>query len=125
TRAVCVRATGAKVGASYAVTAKAARVCGCRCKRMLTPGLADLFESLIVSGAATHSVEILRNKRMIVVGQRKPIHVDRSFVTGVSTQSQTDAAIDRTTIHLHEVKQLAHDDIRAGNGPNARLVQRR
>src|SRR5437762_10772309 len=90
---------------------------------MFTPGLAELLESLSIVSAAIHSVKILRNKRMIVVGQSKPIHVDRPFVTGVSTQSETDAAIDRTTIHLHEVKQLAHDDIRAGNGPNARLVQ--
>ena len=35
--------------AAYTIASKAARVCRCRCERMFTPGLADLFEPLIVS----------------------------------------------------------------------------
>ena len=63
---------------------------------MFTPGLAELFEPLVVSGAATHSVKILRNKRMVIAPQRKPIHVDGSFVARISSQRDSDAAVDRT-----------------------------
>ena len=34
-------------------------------KRMFQPGLADLFEALVVIGAAAHPVEILWDNRMI------------------------------------------------------------
>lgn len=64
---------------------------------MLTPGLADLLELVVVTGAATHSVKILRNKGMIVAWQLEPVDVDRSFVTGISPQGDTDAVIDRAT----------------------------
>ena len=40
----------------------------------LQPGLANLLEPFVVVGAAAHSVKILRNKRMVVVRQCKPIH---------------------------------------------------
>jgi hypothetical protein len=65
---------------------------------MFTPGLAELFEPLVESGAATHSVKILRNKRMIVVWQGKPIHVDRSFVACISPQRDSDLVIDGTRV---------------------------
>ena len=67
---------------------------------MLTPGLAKLLEPLIVSRAATHSIKILRNKGMVVARQGKPIHVDRPFVAGISSQSEADAAIDCTTVAI-------------------------
>ena len=92
-------------------------------KRMFTPGLADLFEALVVSGAATHSVKVLRNKRMIVVRQSKPIHVDRPFVTRISSQSEADAAIRQNHCPIAPSQSGRHDDIGAGNGPNAGLVQ--
>src|SRR5713101_438459 len=92
---------------------------------MLTPGLADLFKPLVVSGAATHSVNILRDKRSVVGRQTKPIDVDRPFVAGISPQSEADAAPNGTSLGLHKVKQTADDDIGAGNGPRERLVQRR
>ena len=72
------------MGTAYTVTSKVARVCRCRRKRVLAPGLTDLFELVVVIGAATHSVKILRNKRMIVAWQCKPIHVDRSFIARIS-----------------------------------------
>ena len=92
---------------------------------MLTPGLADLFEPLVVSGAATHPVNILRNKGMVAVRQGKPIYVLDPFVARVSSQSEADAASHGTIIGLHKVKQTADDDIGAGNGPRERSVQRR
>ena len=80
------------MGAAYTVASKVAPVGRCRRKRVLTPGLAELFEPLIVSGAATHPVKILRNKWMVAVWQGKPIHVHRPFVTRISSQSEADAA---------------------------------
>ena len=67
---------------------------------MLTPGLAKLLETLVVSGAAAHSVKILRNKGMVVVRQGKPIHVDRPFVAGIGSQRDPHAAIYCTTGQL-------------------------
>ena len=89
---------------------------------MLTPGLADLFEPLVVSGAAAHSVEILRNKRMVIAWQCNPSHVNRPFVTRIGSQSEADAASDRTIIRLLEANQITDDDVGAGNGPNARFI---
>src|SRR6266446_1469827 len=113
------------MGAAYTVASKVAPVGRCRRTRVLTPRLADLFKPIIVSGAATHSINILRNKRMVVARQGKPIHVDRPFVTCISPKSEADAAPDGTSLGLHKVKQTADDDIGAGNGPRERLVQRR
>jgi len=67
---------------------------------MLTPGLADLLELLRVISAATHSVNILRNKRMVVVRQGKPVHVDRPLVAGIGSQSETHATPDGTSLGL-------------------------
>src|SRR4029077_7269939 len=109
TGAVCVRATGAKMGAAYTVASETAPVRRCRRKCVLTPGLADLFEPLVVTGPATHPVNILRNKWMVAVRQGKPIHVDRPFVTRISSQSEADAASNRTSLGLHKIKQTADD----------------
>src|SRR4029078_6032473 len=91
---------------------------------MFTPRLAELFEPVVISDAATHSIKILRNKRMVAVRQSKPIHVNCSLVTGISSQRDSDLAIDSTTVQLRQTQQLAHDDIRAGNCPNIGLMQR-
>ena len=84
--------------AAYTVTSKAARVGRCCRKRVLTPGLADLFEPLVVRGAAAHPVKILRNKRMTIVWQGKPLHVFSPFVTGIGTQRDADTVFDGTIV---------------------------
>ena len=118
--AVCIGATGAKMIAAYPVAAEAAGVRGCRCKRVLAPGLAELFESLGVVSATTHSIKILWNEGMVIAWQSNPIDVHCTFVTSVSSQSQANEAVDRTIFILNEVKQLTHDDIGAGNSANGR-----
>ena len=92
---------------------------------MLTPGLADLLETVVVTGPAAHSVNILRNKRMVVTRQGKPIHVLRPFVAGIGSQSEPHAAPDGTSLGLYQADQLADDDVGAGDSPRKRLVQRR
>jgi hypothetical protein len=89
---------------------------------VLTPGLADLLEQLSVVSAATHSINILRNKWMVVARQGKPIHVNRPLVAGVGSQSETYAATDCTIIGLHQADQLAYDDVGAGDSPDTGLV---
>ena len=81
-----------------------------------------MFELLSVVSTATHSVKILRNERMTIVWLGKPIHVLGSFITGVSAQRESDAAVDGARVHLLQANQFAYDDIGAGNGPNAGLV---
>ena len=90
---------------------------------MLTPGLADLLEPLSIVSVATHSVNILRNKRMVVTRQGKPIHVDCPLVAGIGSQSEAHAPPNGTTLGLHQADQLAHDDVGAGDGPDVGLVQ--
>ncbi len=69
TGAVCIRAAGAKMLAAYTIAPKSAPVGRCRRKGVLTPGLTDLFEPVVVSSSATHSVKILRNKRVVIARQ--------------------------------------------------------
>jgi hypothetical protein len=71
-----IGASGAELvalNASRGVTAKAAFVVVSCEERMFYPGLADVLEALVVVGASTHPVEILRNDRVASVRQRKPI----------------------------------------------------
>ena len=89
---------------------------------MLTPGLADLLKPVVVVSATTHSVNILRNKGVVVVRQGKPIHVDRPFVTGVSSQRDAHPAINCATVQLLQADQLADDDVRSGDSADTRLL---
>ena len=89
---------------------------------MLTPGLADLLELLTIVRAATHSINILRNKGVVVARQGKPIHVDRPFVTGIGSQRDAHPAINCTTVQLLQADQLADDDVRSGDSPDTRLL---
>jgi len=53
---VRIRAAGAKMRAAYSVTAKVADILGqCR-ERMLQPGLADLFEAVVITRSAAHTI---------------------------------------------------------------------
>src|SRR5215469_16614072 len=92
---------------------------------MLAPGLPDLLEAVVVVSADTHSINILRNKRMVIARQGKPIHVDRSLVARIGTQSETHEAVDGTTLRLLQADQITHDDVRAGNSSDARSCQSR
>src|SRR6516165_4200001 len=87
---------------------------------MLAPGLAELFELLSVVSATAHPINILWNEWMIVARQSDPIDVHRPLIACVSSQRETNEAVDLTIFVLNEVKQLAYDDIGARNGPNCR-----
>src|SRR5215831_2362954 len=87
---------------------------------MLAPGLAELFESLSVVSATTHPINILRNKWMVIAWQGNPRDVHRPLIACVSSQRETNEAVDLTIFVLNEVKQFAYNDIGARNGPNCR-----
>ena len=61
-----------------------------RSERMLHPGLADLLKAVIVARSAAHSIEIMRNKRMVCRGQRKKIHGHVAGIAGGSAHTQAD-----------------------------------
>src|SRR5439155_9047299 len=104
--------------AAYTVASEVARVGRCRRKRVLTPGLADLFEPIVVGGAATHPVKILGNKRMVIARQLEPTHVLDPFVTGIGSQSEADAPPDGTSLGLLQPNQITDDNIRTRNSPD-------
>src|SRR5690349_23186533 len=105
--------------AASTVATETARVSRCRRKCVLTPGLADLFEPLVVGGAAAHPVKVLRNKGMVIARQRNPSRILDPFVTRISSQSEADAASDGTRVGVLQANEITDDNIRAGNGPNA------
>jgi hypothetical protein len=81
-------------------------------ERMLARGLANLLKPLIVSDAATHAIEILRDNRVIVVRQRKPIQIHGSSVAGFRSDRQADLS-PHSIVKLLQTVQLANDYIRS------------
>ena len=45
-----------------------------RRKCMLKPGLADLFEPLVIGSATAHPIEILRDNRVVGIWQRNQLN---------------------------------------------------
>src|SRR6478752_9556078 len=86
-----------------------------RGKSMFHPGLADLFEPLIVSSATAHPIEILRDNGMIGLRQRKPIERLVAVITRSCSHSQSNEVIYGVVSVLCHLWQVAHNDIRAGH----------
>ena len=80
---------------------------------MLHPGLANLFEAIVVVRAAAHAIEILRDDRMVCLWQSKPIHLDVSIVANVRGHHQAD--LGPATASLDQGGQLSHDGIGPGH----------
>src|SRR4029453_769594 len=110
--------------AAYTIASKAAGVCRCRCESMLTPGLSDLLKTVVVSGAAAHSVNILRNKRVVVAWQGKPIHVFRPFVAGIGSQRNPHPAVYCATVQLYQADQFTDNYVRPGDSSGQRNLKR-
>src|SRR6478752_7384283 len=86
-----------------------------RGKSMFHPGLADLFEPLIVSSATAHPIEILRNNGMIGLRQRKPIERLVAVITRSRSHPQAHKMIYSVVSELCHAWQVAHNDIGAGH----------
>src|SRR5207247_11050688 len=77
------------------------------------PRLADLFEALLVIRAPAHAIQVLRNDRMIGLGQRKPIDWLISVVTRICSYRQTHLC--RVVSHLIHIFDLSNNNIRSGH----------
>jgi hypothetical protein len=60
---------------------------------MLSPRLPDLFEPIVIVRPAAHSVQILRDERVIGVRQLKPIEWLVTVVAGRCSHSEPDEVI--------------------------------
>src|SRR6476620_9917923 len=105
-----MRARGATAGvATTADTTLQRRKC------VLHPGLADLFESLIIGNTTAHPIEVLRDDRVVGVWQRKPIERLVAVITRSCSHSQPNEMIYGVISVLRHLWQIAHNHIGAGN----------
>ena len=84
-------------------------------KCVLKPRLADLLEPLIIGSATAHSIEILRDNRVVGLGQRKPIERLIAVITRSCSHPQPDKVIYGVVSVLGHLRQVAHNDIGAGH----------
>jgi len=80
---------------------------------MFEPGLADLFEAVVVIGPTAHPVEILWDNRMIGLRQRKPVQRLIAIVTRSRSNSQSDEVSIASV--LRHFRQHTDDHIGAGH----------
>src|SRR6266480_685316 len=76
TRPIRIGAAGAQMRAADTVATVAANILRERGEGVFQPGLADLLEPLVVSGAAALAIQILWNDRVIIARQLEPIKID-------------------------------------------------
>src|ERR1700730_3244818 len=100
--------------ATTGVAAKAASVVFQSEERMLQPRLSDLLKAIVVGRSAAHSIEILRNDRMIGLWQLKPIERLVAVVTRGCAHPQTN--LGPATSKLCHGRQISHNDIRSRHG---------
>ena len=101
--------------ATTGVTAKPQTLSSNASERMLHPGLADLFEPVIIISATAHPIEILRNNRVVGIWQRKPIQRLVAVITRSRSHPQPDKMIHSVVSELLPRWQVAHNDIGAGH----------
>src|SRR5215216_2182986 len=99
--------------ATTGVTSTADEVFQCE-ERVLTPGLAYLFEARGVIGASAHPVKILRNKRVIGLRQLKPINWLVAIVARICSYCQPNLRPDRGT-KLCYILDVSNNNIWAGH----------
>ena len=85
------------------------------CKYVLKPGLADLFEPLIIGSATAHPIEILRDNRVVDLRQCKPIERLVTVITRSCSHPQPNKMIYSVVSELCHAWQVAHNHIGAGH----------
>src|SRR6266446_423021 len=95
--------------------AKSAKVVLQRLEGVFQPGLANLFEAVVITSSAAHSIQILWNNRVIVIRQGEPIEFLVSVITRSRSHPQADkASIDSgSTSRLGHCRKISNDDIRS------------
>ena len=82
-------------------------------ERVFEPGLANLFQVVVVIGSAAHPIKILRNNGMISIWQLEPIERLVAVVTGSCCHSQPYEVSIGSTRWLHDRRQITNNHIRA------------
>src|SRR5262245_45423630 len=114
--------------ASTGVTAKVTSVsfqCG---EGMFKPRLADLLEAVVVVSTTAHSIKILRDNRMIRLGQGKPVEWLIAVVARGRSNSETHPMIYGVVPVLRHFRKFADNNIGPGHQSRCILscrVQRR
>ena len=111
-----------RIGTSHAqvsavgsrTTTKAANILLQGSEGMFQPGLADLFEAVVITGSAAHAIQILRNDGVVGIRQREPIEFLGSVVTGSRCHREADNR--SRTSRLRHGRQISDDDINPRNG---------
>src|SRR5436190_6977271 len=80
-------------------------------KGMLYPGLSNLFEAVGVARSPTHSIEIMRNDRMVCTWQHEKVHGHVSGIARGRAHTQTD--VGSVISKCFQVSNVSRDDIRA------------
>ena len=88
---VRIGAARTQVGARGATAgvARAANTAFQRGERVFSPGLADLFEAIVVICATAHPIKVLRDERVIGVRQCKPVQRLIAVITRSRAHSET------------------------------------
>ena len=84
-------------------------------ERMLHPGLADLFEAIIIVSPTAHPIEVLRDNRMIGVWYGEEVH----WLIAVVARSRADAEAHLSSaagVCLHHGSQIANYNVRPRHG---------
>src|SRR6478672_13034022 len=82
---------------------------------MLHPGLADLFEAIIIVRSTAHPIEVFADNRMIGVWYGEKVH----WLIAVVARSRANAEAHLTSaagVRLHHAAQIANDNIRPRRG---------
>ena len=99
--------------ATTGITSSANGVFQCK-KRVFHPRLADLFEARVIVRAPAHAIQVLRNDRVIGLGQLKPIDWLVAIVARVRSYSQSDLC-PYGRIKLCHVLDISNNNIRTGH----------
>src|SRR3954471_24939195 len=78
-------------------------------KCVLKPGLADLFEPLIIGSATAHPIEILRDNWVVGIWQLKPIERLVTVITRSCCHPQPHKMIYSVVSELCHAWQVAHN----------------
>ena len=79
---------------------------------VFAPGLTDLFKTFGVIGTTAHAIHVLRNDRMVVARQLKPIQVDDAGIARCRSNPEADEAANGSAAWFFHRWKIAHDDVR-------------
>src|SRR6185503_18860188 len=72
---------------------------------MFDAGLPNLFKAVVVGGPTAHAIKILRNHRMVIGWQGKPVQIHSAGIAGVGAHGEAylSAAAGRRLVQPRQV----------------------